>query len=171
MSDQDRVYQLAQTLGQLLNARHWRVATAESCTGGGVAAAITAVAGSSNWFEYGLVTYANQAKQHLLGVDPHVLEEHGAVSKPVVQQMVTGALNISGAQIAVAISGVAGPGGGSVEKPVGSVWFAWGSLDGWCEAKLLHLTGDRQQIQRQAVIVALEGLIARLGTSGKSTTV
>src|SRR5690606_15281969 len=113
-----------------LSVRDWRVATAESCTGGGVAAAITITPGSSAWFEYGFVSYANNAKQALLGVAPATLSQEGAVSEAVVLEMVAGALLVSQANIAVAVSGVAGPGGGSPEKPVGYVWFAWQDSSG-----------------------------------------
>ena len=125
MTDHKPLLQLAAELGDALQLRQWRVATAESCTGGGIAAAITAIPGSSNWFEYGLVTYANAAKQHLLGVDSETLSNEGAVSENVVRQMAAGTLSLTGADIAVAVSGIAGPGGGSAEKPVGTVWFAW----------------------------------------------
>lgn len=153
---------LSQLLGEKLLARKWRVATAESCTGGGVAAAITAIAGSSEWFEYGIVSYANQAKEKLLHVDSHTLLTQGAVSQAVVEQMVKGALALSGADIAVAISGVAGPSGGTEEKPVGTVWFAWGLSNGIIDTKLFHFAGDRAAIQQQSVIAALNGLLAHL---------
>ena len=107
----DYLYQLSQRLGEQLLQHNWRIATAESCTGGGVAAAITAIAGSSNWFEYGVVSYANIAKQTLLGVNPDTLDREGAVSEAVVSEMARGAIALSGANIAVAISGIAGPGG------------------------------------------------------------
>lgn len=155
----DQLLQLSQRLGTALLNRNWRVATAESCTGGGVAAAITAVAGSSAWFEYGIVSYANTAKQKLLGVPSAVLEQQGAVSEAVVIDMARGALALSAANIAVAISGVAGPAGGSPEKPVGTVWFAWVLATGEIKTELKHFVGDRQAIQRQAVIVALEEIL------------
>lgn len=155
----DQLLQLSQRLGTALLNRNWRVATAESCTGGGVAAAITAVAGSSAWFEYGIVSYANTAKQKLLGVSSAVLEQQGAVSEAVVIDMARGALALSAANIAVAISGVAGPAGGSPEKPVGTVWFAWVLATGEIKTELKHFVGDRQAIQRQAVIVALEEIL------------
>ena len=111
-------------LGQLLKAKGWLVGTAESCTGGMIASAITDIAGSSTWFEEGLVTYSNSAKSHWLGVSERVLEEHGAVSRQVIEAMARGVIK-NGAQVAVATSGIAGPGGGSKEKPVGLVWFGW----------------------------------------------
>ena len=153
---------LASQLGQQLLLRRWRVATAESCTGGGVAAAITSVPGSSAWFEYGLVTYANAAKVKLLGVDPGVLQAQGAVSEAVVCQMVQGALGLSGADLAVAISGIAGPDGGTTTKPVGTVWFAWGAANGWLVSQRAHFTGERQAIQHQAVAEAIRGLLRYL---------
>ncbi|MFO1388891.1 CinA family protein [Cellvibrio sp.] len=156
------VTELSQVLGEKLLARKWRVATAESCTGGGVAAAITAIAGSSAWFEYGIVSYANQAKEKLLHVDSHTLSTEGAVSRSVVEQMVKGALALSGADIAVAVSGVAGPSGGTENKPVGTVWFAWGLSSGVVDTKLFHFAGDRAAIQQQSVVAALNGLLAHI---------
>lgn len=151
--------QLAADLGEALWAHKWRVATAESCSGGGVAAAITAIAGSSNWFEYGLVTYANKAKQNLLGVSAKTLAVEGAVSEAVVQQMVDGVLSLSAANLGVAVSGIAGPGGGTLAKPVGTVWFAWGLAGGQRVTACHHFKGDRRAVQQQAVIAALAGLL------------
>lgn len=152
--------ELSERLGRQLAARGWRVATAESCTGGGVAAAITAVAGSSAWFEYGIVSYANSAKQKLLGVSGQSLAAEGAVSETVVKEMVQGVLALSGAELAVAISGIAGPGGGSPEKPVGTVWFAWASSAGDIATRCVHINGTRALVQAQAVESALLGLLA-----------
>lgn len=135
--------------------------TAESCTGGGVANAITAVAGSSAYFETGYVTYSNAAKSRLLGVPATVIEAHGAVSRETVEAMVTGACRESGADIGVAISGVAGPSGGSPDKPVGTVWLAWGG-SGWVEVECHHYPGDRQAVREQAVRDALIGLIRQV---------
>jgi nicotinamide-nucleotide amidase len=126
----DKADELAQMLGQLLMAQNWRITTAESCTGGLIAGALTDVSGSSSWFEQGVVTYSNRAKQNLLGVPSSVFDEHGAVSEACVMAMASGALRTSGADIAVSVSGVAGPGGGSAEKPVGTVWLAWA----WAES-------------------------------------
>lgn len=154
--------QLSSLLGEKLLANSWRVATAESCTGGGIAAAITAVAGSSSWFEYGIVSYANSAKEKLLQVNSQTLLEHGAVSQAVVEQMVAGALRMSGADIAVAVSGVAGPSGGTAEKPVGTVWFAWGLASGEIHSKCFHFVGDRSSVQSQAVAQGLTGLLKLL---------
>ena len=151
--------ELSQLVGEKLLARHWRVATAESCTGGGVAAAITSIAGSSAWFEYGIVSYANHAKEKLLHVDAQTLLDEGAVSQSVVEQMIKGVLTLSGAEIAVAVSGVAGPSGGTADKPVGTVWMAWGLASGITHAQCFHFSGDRSAIQQQSVIEALRGLL------------
>jgi len=153
----DELTLLAAHLGEKLLIKSWRIATAESCTGGGVAAAITSVAGSSAWFGYGLVTYANEAKQQLLGVSEQSLEVDGAVSESVVRQMVAGILRLSCAEIGVAVSGIAGPGGGSKEKPVGGVWFAWGIKGEEILTEYRQFSGDRQAVQRQAIIRALQG--------------
>lgn len=151
--------QLSQRLGAQLLKRNWHIATAESCTGGGVAAAITAVPGSSRWFEYGIVCYANSAKQKLLGVNATTLDHDGAVSEAVVIEMARGVLALAQAEIAVAISGVAGPDGGSPEKPVGTVWFAWATATEEVKTELKNFNGDRAAIQKQAVIFALEGAL------------
>ncbi|PUA26558.1 MAG: damage-inducible protein CinA [Cellvibrio sp. 79] len=151
--------QLSQHLGAQLLQRNWRIATAESCTGGGVAAAITTVPGSSGWFEYGIVCYANSAKQKLLGISAATLEREGAVSEAVVVEMARGVLALAQADIAVAISGVAGPDGGSPEKPVGTVWFAWVTANKEIKTELKKFAGDRVAIQKQAVAFALEGAL------------
>lgn len=158
----DELRDLSRALGEALQARDWRVATAESCTGGGIAAAITMTPGSSSWFEFGFVSYANSAKQALLGVKLATLAEQGAVSEAVVLEMVDGALTVAEANIAIAVSGIAGPGGGSKEKPVGSVWFAWGLASGERVTALHYFKGDRLVIQAQAVRCALEGLLQLL---------
>jgi nicotinamide-nucleotide amidase len=154
--------QLSSLLGEKLLAHGWRIATAESCTGGGIAAAITAIAGSSSWFEYGIVSYANSAKEKLLHVNPQTLLEHGAVSQAVAEEMVAGVLALSGADIAVAVSGVAGPSGGTAEKPVGTVWFAWGFASGEIRSECFHFAGDRAAVQSQAVVQGLGGLLKLL---------
>ncbi|OQX36234.1 MAG: damage-inducible protein CinA [Oceanospirillales bacterium LUC14_002_19_P2] len=162
---QQEIEDLAQQLGQVLLAKGWRVATAESCTGGWVAEAITSVAGSSAWFGYGYVSYANEAKQQMLGVKAETLAQKGAVSEAVVTEMADGARRNAGAEFSVAISGIAGPEGGSPEKPVGTVWFAW-SQDGQpTEAQLGHFSGDRFSIRQQAVVTALSGLLRLIGQS------
>ncbi|MDX1465934.1 MAG: CinA family protein [Halomonas sp.] len=152
---------LAERLGERCRARGITVTTAESCTGGGVASAITEVAGSSEWFETGYVTYANGAKTRLLGVPEALLAEHGAVSREVVEAMVIGACRDSGAALGVAISGVAGPGGGSADKPVGTVWLAWGGAER-AEAECHRFPGDRAAVRERAVREALVGLVRRL---------
>lgn len=154
-----RILEASHNLGQVLTRARWRVATAESCTGGGVAAAITAVPDSSTWFEYGIVSYANCAKRELLGVGEASLARFGAVSEEIVLEMVTGVLALSEADIAVSVSGIAGPGGGSPDKPVGTVWFCWGTRTGQRKTALHHLDGDRLAIQESAIVVALDGLI------------
>lgn len=154
--------ELATLLGQLLCEKSWTVTTAESCTGGLVAAAITDIAGSSAWFHQGIVSYANSAKTNLLGVDEDLLQAHGAVSEAVVLAMAQGAKGNAGADIAVAISGVAGPGGGTRDKPVGTVWIAWAFGLAEVQATHYHFTGDRVQVREAALIEALRGTIQRV---------
>ncbi len=146
------------TLGDLLMQHECTIATAESCTGGWVAKVLTDRAGSSAYVQGGLVTYSNAAKHELLGVPEQALAAFGAVSEPVVRDMVAGTLAVTGVDVAVAISGVAGPGGGSDEKPVGTVWFAWGSSRDTTEARLERFEGDRDAVRRQAVLYALQGV-------------
>lgn len=160
-------YYLARILGKALLARHWQCAAAESCTGGRVAAAITDISGSSQWFERGFVTYANQAKIDMLGVSAELLNKEGAVSEAVVRAMAEGALTFSQADVVVAITGIAGPNGGSVEKPVGLVWFAWAQRGGITSTQAFHFKGDRSLIRQQAVHVALEGLIQEANSKEK----
>jgi len=148
---------LVSRLAKLAISANYQLATAESCTGGGVAKALTEIAGSSAWFTAGLVTYSNQAKQNLLGVTEAMLEKQGAVSKAVVKAMVKGACERAQADLAVALSGVAGPGGGSPEKPVGTVWLAWGTKEKQL-AKVFNFTGNRRQIREASIDKALEGL-------------
>ena len=145
-------------LADVLKQRELTIATAESCTGGWVAKVLTDRAGSSSYVLAGLVTYSNDAKRGLLGVTELSLGEHGAVSEPVVREMVAGALATTGADVAVAISGVAGPGGGSDDKPVGTVWFAWGRSAADTEAVVEQFQGDRDQVRRQAVLYVLQGV-------------
>src|SRR5690606_33504537 len=156
--------QAAEQLGQLLLQQVRTIATAESCTGGWVAKMLTDRAGSSAYLMAGLVTYSNEAKQAILGVEEKVLAEHGAVSEPVVRQMVAGAVRATGVDVAVAISGVAGPGGGSVEKPVGTVWFAWGTGPDNTQTRVQHFDGDREQVRRQSVLYVLQGVTEFLKT-------
>jgi len=159
---------LSAELGALLVARGWRVTAAESCTGGLVAGAITATAGSSSWFDVGYVTYADAAKREVLGVPATTLEAFGAVSEAAAKAMAAGALARSGADLAVAITGIAGPGGGSADKPVGTVWVAWAARSGALGAECRCFAGDRAAIRRASVVAALEGLIefSRQETSG-----
>jgi len=149
---------LAAQLGALLKSYGLMLATAESCTGGGVAQEITEVAGSSAWFERGFVTYSNLSKQQMLGVRAETLEQHGAVSELTVREMVAGALQYSDAQVALAVSGIAGPDGGTADKPVGTVWFAWGIKHGETNAQRHQLKGNRAEIRAQAVQIALQGV-------------
>ncbi|KDE40506.1 MAG: nicotinamide-nucleotide amidase [Nitrincola lacisaponensis] len=153
---------LAAEVGQALLKRQARMVTAESCTGGWVAELLTQIPGSSAWFDAGYVTYSNAAKQRMLGVSAEVLEDRGAVSEAVVVQMAEGALRHAGVDIAVAISGVAGPDGGTPRKPVGTVWFAWAIRDHATVTCLSFFSGDRQSVRAQAVEQALEGILAYL---------
>jgi len=152
--------QLARRAGEALLAARRRVVTAESCTGGWLAKCLTDVAGSSQWFERGYVTYSNLAKEQALGVAPAVIEIFGAVSRPTVEQMAAGALHAGGADIAVAVTGVAGPDGGSADKPVGLVWFAVARPGSAGVAAEHRFGGDREAVRRAAVAKALELLIA-----------
>ena len=154
---------LAAQVGGALKSNGLMLATAESCTGGAVAVAMTDLGGSASWFERGFVTYTNEAKQEMLGVEPDTLQRYGAVSEAVVREMVAGALRHSRAQVALSVSGIAGPTGGSPDKPVGTVWFAWGIKDGQSVAQLHHLAGDRAAIRAQSVRIALQGVIEILG--------
>lgn len=154
----DETTRLAASLGTLLLASGEQVTTAESCTGGGIAEAITRIGGSSGWFEAGYVTYSNAQKTRQLGVPEALFAHVGAVSQPVVEAMARGAQVESGARFAVAVSGVAGPGGGSVDKPVGTVWVCWADGQNLI-AQRRWFDGDREQVRRQTVNTALEGLI------------
>jgi nicotinamide-nucleotide amidase len=149
-------------LAAQLSRRNQLLATAESCTGGWLAKVCTDRAGSSGWFERGFVTYSNAAKRELLGVQAETLARHGAVSRETVLEMVAGALAHSHAHWALAISGIAGPGGGSAEKPVGTVWFAWGGPGGWQLAREARFEGNRDAVREQAVATALQVLLQRL---------
>ncbi|MEP7296707.1 MAG: CinA family protein [Burkholderiales bacterium] len=146
-------------LADALRARGWKIATAESCTGGMIAAACTAVAGSSDWFERGFVTYSNEAKAESLGVPMALIQAHGAVSEQVARSMAEGALTHSRAELAVAVTGIAGPGGGSRDKPVGTVWLALAVRAGDVRAELLTLGGDRTAVREQTVQHALRRLL------------
>jgi nicotinamide-nucleotide amidase len=159
---------LAQKAGALLLATRRRVATAESCTGGWVAKCLTDIAGSSQWFERGYVTYSNLAKEQSIGVAPGVIDTFGAVSRPTAEQMAAGALHDSGADVAVAVSGIAGPDGGSADKPVGMVWFALAQRAAAPVAEQHLFAGDREAIRRAAVATALKLVIAAAQTPAQS---
>jgi len=150
---------LSAEVGTTLKARGWMLATAESCTGGGVAECVTRTAGSSAWFDRGFVTYTNEAKQELLGVRIHTLDNHGAVSEETAREMAEGALKESSAQVAVAVTGIAGPAGGSASKPVGLVCFAWARLDAPTESARHQFDGDRANIRKASIIAALTRVI------------
>lgn len=152
---------LAGRVGRILVTEGQRVATAESCTGGWIAKCLTDVAGSSDWLECGFVTYSNATKCRVLDVDSVILSEHGAVSAPVVEAMAEGARNLSSAQVAIAVSGIAGPGGGTPDKPVGTVWF--GLAAGRVISECRHFTGSRDAIRRACVGRALSMLEEHLG--------
>ena len=156
---------LASQLGLLLSERHLKCAVAESCTGGGLAAAITDIAGSSCWFDRGFVTYSNEAKQEMLGVPLSVITTEGAVSQAVVCAMARGVIMHSHATVSVAISGIAGPTGGSREKPVGTVWIAFADASHIMQTRKYVFEGDRGAIRQQAVYAGLEGLIKLLVAS------
>jgi len=158
----DTLSTLATLVGAKLKAQGVMLATAESCTGGWVAQAVTAIAGSSDWFERGFVTYADAAKQEMLGVSAATLAEHGAVSEQTAREMAAGALAHSRAQVALAITGIAGPSGGSPEKPVGTVCFAWSRKDAAPIAQTRQFKGNRENVRRQSVIVALQGVLELL---------
>lgn len=161
-----RLQTLAVQVGEVLLAEDMMLACAESCTGGWVAKLLTDIAGCSRWFERGFVTYSNRAKQEMLAVEAALLAQHGAVSKEVVQAMAEGALRHSQASLSLGISGIAGPGGGSKDLPVGLVWFAWlrktktGRLQRCCRQRIF--AGDREEVRRQAVAYALQGVLTIL---------
>jgi len=150
--------ELAQTIATIFVQRAATLATAESCTGGWIAKTLTDVAGSSTWFECGVVTYSYEAKESLLGVRPETLAQHGAVSRECVVEMVAGALARFGATVAVAVTGIAGPTGGTPDKPVGAVWIGWKRRGGYAHAELFQFDGDREAVRRQTVAAALRGV-------------
>ncbi|BDZ72583.1 MULTISPECIES: CinA family protein [Methylophaga] len=152
---QAKIIQVAETL----NKKHLMLATAESCTGGWVAKCCTDLAGSSSWFERGFVTYSNQAKHEQLGVKLASLDQYGAVSQLVAEEMAIGTLRHSKADISVSLTGIAGPGGGTENKPVGTVWIAWASQRDKVSSQLFQFDGDRESVRRQAVLAALSGII------------
>jgi len=154
--------ELVQRIAERLATRGALLATAESCTGGWAAQALTALAGSSNWFERGFVTYSNAAKEEMLGVRPETLACHGAVSEEAAREMALGALSRSRAGVALAITGIAGPSGGSAAKPVGTVCFAWAVKGSLPRSETRHFAGDREAVRRQAVERALAGVLELL---------
>jgi nicotinamide-nucleotide amidase len=158
----DALLSLARRLGARLKKRRLKLVTAESCTGGWIAQAATAVAGSSEWFDRGFVTYSNEAKKELLGVRSATLARHGAVSEETAKEMAAGALARSRAQVAIAVTGIAGPSGGTREKPVGTVCFAWAGRRRTPESSVRRFSGDRKGIRRRSVAFALRGLLERL---------
>jgi nicotinamide-nucleotide amidase len=165
MADYESLQKLAAAVVDDLTAASKAVATAESCSGGWIAKSITDVAGSSAVFGYGVVSYSNGAKESILGVKNETIEEHGAVSETVVEEMAEGVLHLSGADIAVAVSGVAGPDGGTEEKPVGTVWFAWAVRDGsnaLVDTSCEHFSGDRELVRELTVAHALQGVLERI---------
>jgi len=157
------LYGLADEVGQTLKKQGLMIATAESCTGGWIAQVVTMVPGSSDWFERGFVTYTYISKREMLGVSGDTLGRDGAVSEQVVREMADGAIARSRAQVAVAVSGIAGPGGGTLDKPVGTVCFAWRLRDGAAKVVTHKFLGDREAVRRQAVVCALEGVLRLLG--------
>ena len=159
MSNNFSSFTLAKQFGELLIQRNLRCTVAESCTGGSLAAAITDIPGSSQWFDRGFVTYTNEAKHDMLGVPKEIIASFGAVSEPVVHAMSIGALAASHADISIAISGIAGPSGGSDDKPVGTVWIAWASKVQPVWAQRFLFSGDRLAIRQQAVLAGLNGVI------------
>jgi len=159
----EELHQLASELGDRLRARGWMLATAESCTGGWVGQLLTSLPGSSHWYERGFITYANIAKIEMLGVPAETLATHGAVSEETASAMAAGALAHSHAQAALAITGIAGPGGGTPQKPVGLVCYGWALADGTLMSSTCRLTGEREEIRSRAVAAALRGLIDLLG--------
>jgi nicotinamide-nucleotide amidase len=160
---------LTEQLAEVLQQHGWMLATAESCTGGMIAANCTNLSGSSHWFERGFVTYSNEAKHEMLGVDSVLISEHGAVSEPVAQAMALGAMRRSQAQVTLAVTGVAGPTGGSADKPVGTVWFAWatpsdtgptlGAETAWVKTECMQFNGDRAAVREAAAQHALRTLL------------
>lgn len=162
--NQHEMNHLVAQLAATLLGKGWRLATAESCTGGWVAKCCTDLAGSSAWFERGFITYSDAAKMNMLSVQQTALQQHGAVSEAVVRQMAQGARRSAGLEVALAVTGIAGPDGGSAEKPVGTVWFAWDIEGQGTSSECMHFEGDRQSVRRQSVRYVLRSLLQRLGS-------
>ncbi len=163
MNKSDKLDQLATEIGIALRQRNWILATAESCTGGGIGEAVTRIAGSSQWFDRGFITYSNHAKQEMLGVSPQTLLKFGAVSEETAREMARGALEHSRAQIAVAVTGIAGPDGGSAQKPVGTVCVAWAVKEYPLASQSFHFDGTRDEVRYQAMAEAMSGIIRLAG--------
>ena len=161
MTKSEELSQIAQKAGEILLGRGWRLATVESCTGGWICQVVTSLAGSSDWFECGLVTYSNTSKAALVGVPGSLISSYGAVSGEVAEAMVSGALERTDASVAVSVTGIAGPGGGSAEKPVGTVFMAWQFPGGAAVSERFHFHGDRGKVRRQSVATALSELARR----------
>lgn len=160
-----RIEELAKEAGELLAQHRIMLVTAESCTGGWISQALTSVAGSSAWFERGFVSYSNTAKTEMLGVPVETLDSEGAVSEATALAMARGAIEFSRAHLSVAVTGIAGPSGGSEEKPVGTVWIGWGQKLGYAEAEQFNFRGGRRQVRIQTAVAALEGVVRRLRAS------
>jgi len=158
----DDIAQAVQQLAEQLIQQSLMVVTAESCTGGGIAQMLTALAGSSRWFERGFVSYSNDAKQDMLGVQAATLERTGAVSEETALEMALGAVRHSRGQVSMAVTGIAGPQGGTPDKPVGTVWIAWGHSSGHADAHCFQFQGDRDAVRQQTILEAIRGLNARL---------
>ena len=156
------ICELAREVGEILKRKGLMLVTAESCTGGWIGEALTAIPGSSAWFERGFITYSNLSKREMLGVNPDVLKEYGAVSVETAKEMALGAIRHSRAQVSLAVTGIAGPGGGSSDKPVGTVCFGWALMTGRVETERRHFDGDREAVRSQAVATALEGVLSLL---------
>jgi nicotinamide-nucleotide amidase len=153
------IEQLAQQLGEELRKREWKLVTAESCTAGGLAYAITAIPGSSTWFDRGFITYSNLSKEELVRVSASTLKQYGAVSEQTAKEMAQGALEQSQAQVSMAITGIAGPDGGTPDKPVGTVWFAWAGINKKMDCCSQNFSGNRNQIREKSIEFALKQLL------------
>ncbi len=158
-----KLAKLSERVGTLLSDKGHILVTAESCTGGGIASAITDIAGSSAWFDCAFITYSNEAKTDMVDVNPETLDNYGAVSQETVTEMAAGAITNSRGTVAVSVSGIAGPTGGTAEKPVGTVWFGWKIANEQEKQQKVCFSGDRQTVRQQACIYALEGLLELLG--------
>jgi len=158
----EQLHLLARQLGERLLQARQMLACAESCTGGFISKVVTDIAGSSQWFDRGFITYTNQAKSEILGVPADTVDEQGAVSEATARAMAAGALKHSQAHITLAVTGIAGPGGGRLDKPVGTVWFAWATRDGTLESETQQFPGDRDAVRRQTVEHALQGVLKRI---------